>query len=384
MTRYGLFLRFALVWLVLWAAHSMREVAPAGAADAKPSRQLEWDKIVAAAKKEGEVRLWGDQEITHPDIVAAFSREYPFIKVVTVSGKVGDLMPRIIAERRAGKYLADLYSGGLGGRAFSDFYRAGILDPIKSTMILPEVVDESKWLGGEHYYADSEKQYVFMYEGSVAGVGLYYNTNLVEPKEFKSYWDALKPKWKGKILLFERLGAGSPSMVRFYHNPQLGPDFVRRLLTEMNITLSQERRQATDWLGSGKFSLCIDCADTDLAQKQGLPVEEFAHDYLKEAGNEISTSGNSGLALINNAPHPNAARVFINWFLSRQGQIVWQEVMNTKVSEPSDSMRTDIPKDNVAPPARREEGRRYQVTGFLDPEPAAKLMNESLGRGKQK
>ncbi len=85
------------------------------AAESKPPWQAEWDKIVAGAKKEGEVRLWGDQEITHLDIVGAFTKEYPFIKPVTVSGRVGELMPRIIAERRAGKYLADLYSGGLGG-----------------------------------------------------------------------------------------------------------------------------------------------------------------------------------------------------------------------------------------------------------------------------
>ena len=113
-------------------------------------------------------------------------------------------MPRIIAERRAGKYLADLYSGGLGGRSFFDFLKTGVLDPIKPLMILPEVVDGSKWLNGENYYADSEKQFVFMYEGSVAGVGLHYNTNLVDLKEFKSYWDLLNPKWKGRILLYER------------------------------------------------------------------------------------------------------------------------------------------------------------------------------------
>ena len=47
-----------------------------------------------------------------------------------------------------------------------------MLDPIKPALILPEVVDGSKWLNGEHFYADSEKQFVFMYEGSVAGVGL--------------------------------------------------------------------------------------------------------------------------------------------------------------------------------------------------------------------
>jgi iron(III) transport system substrate-binding protein len=353
-------------------------------AEPKPGGQTEWEKALAGAKKEGEVRLWGDQEITHPDIVAAFTKEYPSVRPVTVSGRVGELMPRIIAERRAGKYLADLYSGGLGGRSFFDFLKAGILDPIKPLLLLPDVVDGSKWLNGEHYYADGEKRFVFMYEGSLAGVGLHYNTNLVDLKEFKSYWDLLNPKWKGRILLYERVGVGSPSVVRFFYNAQLGPDFLRRLLTEMDLTVSPDRRQSSDWLASGKFPICIDCGDTDRAKQQGLPVDEFPRANLKEAGYEISTSGNSGLAFVNNAPNPNAARVFANWLLSREGQTVWQTVMNTKVLEPSDSMRIDIPKDKVEAPARREEGRKYRVTGFLDPDPPEKLFRELLSKDKRK
>jgi iron(III) transport system substrate-binding protein len=358
--------------------------AVATAAEQKSAWQREWEKILDGAKKEGEVRLWGDQEITHPDIIAGFAKEYPFIKPVTVSGRVGDLMPRIVAERRAGKHLADLYSGGLGGRSFFDFHKAGVLDPIKPLLILPEVIDASKWLNGEHYYADTEKQFVFMYEGSVAGVGLHYNTGLVDLKEFKSYSDLLNSKWKGKILLFERPAVGSPSLVRFYYNAQLGPEFIKRLFGEMDVTVSQDRRQSSDWLASGKFPICIDCGDTDRAKQQGLPVDEFPHANLKEASYEVSTSGNSGLALINNATNPNAARVFVNWFLSRAGQTVWQTVMNTKVQEPSDSMRVDIPKDKVTAPAKREEGKKYRVTGFLDPDPATKLFKELVSKEKRK
>jgi iron(III) transport system substrate-binding protein len=373
--------RFTLSLLIAAACFS---ALPTDAAESKAGRQAEWEKIVAAAKKEGEIRLWGEQEITHPEIIAGFSKEYPFVKPVTVSGRVGDLMPRIIAERRAGKYLADLYSGGLGGRSFFDFHKAGVLEPIKPALFLPDVVDGSKWLNGEHYYADAEKQSVFMYEGSVAGVGLHYNTGLADIREFKSYWDLLNPKWKGKILLFERPGVGSPSVVRFYYNAQLGPDFLRRLLTEMEVTVSQDRRQSSDWLASGKFPICIDCGDTDRAKQQGLPVDEFPHASLKEASYEIGTSGNSGLSLINSAPNPNAARLFINWFLSQSGQTLWQNVMNTKVQEPSDSMRIDVPKERVAPPARREEGRRYRVTGFLDPDPPTRLFRELVSKDKQK
>jgi ABC-type Fe3+ transport system substrate-binding protein len=84
------------------------------------------------------------------------------------------------------------------------------------------------------------------------------------------------------------------------------------------------------------------------------------------------------LALINRAPHPNAAKLFINWYLSRAGQSVWQKVMNMKEVETSDSMRIDIPKDEVLPDGKRVVGREYQVIGFLDPEPVQKLLQEIL------
>ena len=375
MKRFGLFTVLVL---------TLSSVAMAQAAETKPSWQREWEKIVEGAKKEGELRLWGEQELTHTDIIAAFNKDFPFIKAVTVSGRVGDLMPRIIAERRAGKFLADIYSGGLGGRSFFDFHKAGVLDPLKPVLLLPEVVDGSKWLNGEHFYADGEKQFVFMYEGSVAGNGLHYNTGLVDLKEFKSYWDLLSPKWKGKLLLFERPGVGSPSVIRYYHNAQLGPDFVKRLFGEMDVTVSQDRRQSSDWLAAGRFPICIDCGDTDRAKQQGLPVDEFPHANLKEANYEVSTSGNSGIALINQAPNPNAAKVFINWFLSRAGQMVWQATMNGRVQEPSDSMRVDIPKDKVSAPAKREEGKKYRVTGFLDPDAPTKLFKELTSKEKRK
>jgi iron(III) transport system substrate-binding protein len=346
----------------------------------KQAWESEWERTVAAAKKEGAVSLWGDMEITHPDIVGAFSKEFPFIRPITVTGRVGDLTIRILSERRAGKYLADLYSGVMGGAAFYEFYRTGITDPIRSTFILPEVSDESKWLGGKHHYVDPENQHIILYEGNVAGTSIFYNTTSVKPTDFSSYWDLLDPKWNGKILMFERTGSGFPSLTPIYYNPRLGPDFIKRLLSEMNVTVSRDRRQSTDWLGSGKFALCIGCGDIERAAKEWLPVSELDRRHLKEAGNNIGLNGNSGLALINKAAHPNAAKVFTNWFLSRRGQTLWQEVMNEKVGEPSNSMRIDIPKDKVLPSARRDEGAKYTVTGFLDPEPPTRLIDELLGR----
>ena len=146
----------------------------------------------------------------------------------------------------------------------------------------------------------------------------------------------------------------------------------------MEVTISANRRQGTDWLSSGKFYICFACRDTERAIKQGLPIGEVDPSSLKEGGNEIGGGSSSVLTFLNQAPHPNAAKVFINWFLSRQGQIVWQRVMNRVVVEGSDSMRVDIPKDDVLPDAKRVPGRNYRVIGFRDPKPVLKFLDETL------
>jgi len=174
-----------------------------------------------------------------------------------------------------------------------------------------------------------------------------------------------------------RSSAPPTPILILYHRNDVGPEFVRRLYKETEITLFRDRAQGTNWLASGKFPLCLLCRDIDKVVKQGLPVEEIAPDQLKE-GLTVGGGGSSVIVLINRAPHANAAKVFINWYLSRQGRMVWQHVMNVKEVEASDSMRIDIPKDDVLPEARRVEGKKYSVVGFLDPEPAQKLLQEIL------
>jgi hypothetical protein len=126
-------------------------VLPSHAAESKPDWQTEWERTVQAAKKEGALSLYllqGEGELG--TVVQLFQKKYPEIDVVTTPGRGNTLAPRIMAERRAGKYLVDVYIAGVT-TAYEVFYRAKILDSVRAALILPEVIDESKWWLGQHH-----------------------------------------------------------------------------------------------------------------------------------------------------------------------------------------------------------------------------------------
>ncbi len=345
----------------------------AGPAEARAAWQEEWGKTIQAAKREGKLVTYGSQ--SYEFVFREFQKRYPEIKVVHVGGRGSQLAPRIKSERRAGKYLADLYIGG-ASTGYRAMYKGNVLDPIKPTLILPEVLDESKWFKGKHKYLDDKGVYLFGFVGQVLhSVG--YNPKLVDPKEFKSYWDLLDPKWKGKMIAMDpTMGSAVDSQLVFmYHNPELGPKFLRRLLGEMDLTASRDVRQIVDWLAVGRYPISIftsvQRADLDIAKKQGLSVDWFGAKHFKEGVGTTPSNGNLGL--INRAPHPNAAKVAINWLLSREGQMTVQRVIH------SDSRRIDISKDDVRPTSRRLEGVKYTATDRPERrnmKPILKVVNE--------
>src|SRR5713226_242959 len=356
--------------------------AAADAAEAKPGWQAEWERTVAAAKREGKLSLYlyyqGDGELE--GVAQTFQKKYPEIVTTTVTGRGNQLGPRIMAERRAGKYLADVYIGG-PTTPYSVFYPAKVLEPIRNALILPEVVDESKWWEGGHHYIDPENKYIFVFVGSVSSGYVSYNSKLVNPREFNSYWDLVQPRWRGKILSKDPKVSGSQRIgVRmYYYMPGLGPEFLRRLYSEMDVVLTQEIRQATDWLANGKFSICFFCTDVPKAKQQGLPVDEFMTARWKEAP-AVSAGSTGSLVLLNQAPHPNAAKLFINWLLSREGQTAYQEVTNTPINS-EESMRTDIPKEVIPSEDRRLEGVKYMLFDrpeFMEMKPIYKLLDRAM------
>ena len=146
------------------------------------------------------------------------------------------------------------------------------------------------------------------------------------------------------------------------------------------MPLLRSFRQGTDWLATGRFSICFFCPGVSRAKRQGLPVDSF--EIMKEGAGLVSHFG--GLTLANRAPHP---KVFINWFLSRRGQMALQEVMARVEDNVPDSLRIDIPKDNIPPDTRRIEGIHYLELDsrpeWIEMSPIIKLFNEAIRQKKQ-
>jgi iron(III) transport system substrate-binding protein len=346
---------------------------------AQSTSKEEWEKTVRAAEAEGQLTLYGCC-YEYDRVLEPFKKMYPKIKVATVLGQGGQLGSRILAERRGEKYLPDVFSAG-ANTLHDVLYKAQALEPVKSTLILLEVLDATKWYEGEHRYIDPEKRFIFAFvANSQSGQVQYNRAQQVNPAEFNSFWDLLNPKWKGKMTSLDPTTFGMGAALQFfYYHPELGPSFLRKLYGEMQVTVSRDARQMTDWLASGKFPLCIRCnagSEVGKAKEQGLPIGSLDTESWKEGGSSSAAGGTLGIP--SRAPHPNAAKVFVNWFLSREGQIALQ-----KLGRPDahNSRRIDIPKDDVDPYNRLEPGKKYfdlAKAEYQDLTPIFKLIKEVL------
>jgi iron(III) transport system substrate-binding protein len=322
---------------------------PAAADDAW---KADWERTVAAAKKEGKLVLYMRR---YDAVLKDFTKKYPEIKPVIVTGEGSEVGARILAERRADKYLVDFYVGG-PQTVLTILQPAGALDDISRQLVLPEVLDESAWVNGLLRYSDRERKYNIAFLANPGSSQVSYNSDLVGTKEITSYKDLLDPKWKGKIVSIDPTQRFFGALTQFiYYNPDMGPAFFRKLFGDAGIVYARNNRQMTDWLASGKFAICMGCLYVEKARQQGLPVGVFDTTYFKEGASFQAGSGS--ISLIKQAPNPNAAKLFVNWLLSREGQTAVQKVSDA--GEHMNSGRVDIPKDDVDPDNRLVPGRHY-------------------------
>ena len=320
----------------------------------EPGLKTEWERVLAAAKEEGKVVVLGPPgAAVRRALTENFEKLFPGI-AVEYSGSTGSTMaPKLLSERRSGYYLADLHIGN-PGTILTSLLPAGALDSIRPTLILPDVVDPQKWWQGQLDFADQAGQYNLVFSSNVMS-HVATNPQLVNKEQFRSYSDLLDPKWRGKITMSDPtiMGPGLGTLTFWYNHPDLGKEFVGRLLTQQKVTFSRENRQVLEWIARGEHLLALgpdDLMATELRAK-GLPIEPVHSDQFKEGG--LLNAGFGSVVLINRAPHPNAAKAYINWLLTKEGQTAWSKASGYP------SRRLDVSRDQFKPGELPKEGVSY-------------------------
>ncbi|TAJ97048.1 extracellular solute-binding protein [bacterium] len=296
-------------------------LAEAGAQS--PERQVEWEKTLAAAKKEGKVVVGIPPSAElRKQMEATFKLRFG-LEAELFSAPGPQIASRIVSESKAGARYFDAFI--FGSCTGVPLIGSGMFDPIEPYMILPEVRDPKYWWGA-HIWMDNAgtNRFFYSFVAAKSTEGLWYNTTLVKPDEVRSFDDLLDPRWKGKIGFSDPRVAGSGLSLWSFLWDIKGEDYLKKLV-QQGLFLSQNLRQITDALAKGRLALAlgIGYAQTEPFMKAGIPLKE-----LPEPREGLPASNGYGtLGIVKNPPHPNATRVFVNWLLSKEGQEFYGKVM---------------------------------------------------------
>jgi iron(III) transport system substrate-binding protein len=271
-------------------------------------------EVVEGAKKEGQLVFYSGIPI--PDaqsILSALERKYPFIKTTFYRATGPALVSRIQTELRAGSHIWDVMNS-------TGFEPYALLE---QGYFAKHDSPERKFFPDGH--KDNEGYWATMYTSPMI---VSYNTRLVPPGDLpKEYLDLLQPKWKG------RLGLDS-SDFEWYANLRKiwGTEKAQKFLEGLRrqeVRLVQGRALLTELLTGGEIAILVNnfLQNTVEAKRKGSPVEMLALDPV------VSAAGLVGINKL--APHANAAKLFVDFVLSKEGQ---ELIVKTDRS----SVRTDV------------------------------------------
>lgn len=326
-------------------------VAAMPVAPAKSAWQEEWEKTQTAAQKEGTVAIHTSGGATTRNVLLEVA-QVQRIKAEIVSMRTDEFVPRALAERRAGLYLNDIWVGGLvPAMVIKDDRPPGLLDPLASAFILPDLTDPASikkvWYKGEIPWANSDQTIMVM--TLTPRTPVVINTNLVKEGEVKSWRDVLNPKWKGKIIVGDPTVAGAGQLAICAIDSIMGWDYVKEL-AKLDPMVMRDQRQQMDWLAHGKAAIVVGPQPEQVTTflKLGLPLKGIT----PSEGSWVSP-GSSALSLFGKGPHVNAAKVFVNWVLSKEGQTAFALALGFQ------STREDVTTQHLRPDDVRAEGGNY-------------------------
>ena len=264
-----------------------------------PVDAAEADKLIDGAKKEGKMVFYTAVETEFARaLTSGFEARYPFIKTDTFRSSHEKILSRMNVERKTGASAADAVLVG----EFETYHlqKLGFTTPYKSpsAAAFPEG------------FKDPNGYWTDLYDNLIVTA---YNTKNVKRDELpRRYEDLLHPRWKRRMVLDQNEDRWFANML-YLMGEKKGMDFMQAL-AKQEIAIRAGRSLVTQLLAAGEFDLQIVAYwyRPNLMKRQGAPVDWLAIEPAIVALHPIS--------MVAQAPHANAARLFIDYALSEEGQ----------------------------------------------------------------
>jgi iron(III) transport system substrate-binding protein len=315
--------------------------SPAQAADAA---------LIEAAKKEGEVTWYSTQIISQlvRPVAAAFEKKYPGIKVRATRANATEVAVKILNESRAGRVQSDVFDG------------TTTVVPLKNEgYVLQWLPDSAK-----EYPAEVKDPQGYWIANNLFIIAPGFNTGMVpRGSEPKTYEDLLDPKWRGKLAwngFPTSSGAGGfIGTVLAEMGREKGMAYLRALSKQNIANLRGSAREVLDQVIAGEYPVALQIFNHHavISAKKGAPV-----DWIKM---EPTTGTLSVISIHKNAPHPNAAKLLVDFIISKEGQKVFSDADYI-------TAHPDVPA--LVPTLKPAEGK-FRVR-FFTPEQTEELMPE--------
>ena len=302
-------------------------ICATGALPSAFAQDADWDKVIAAAKAEKELVLYtalaGDP--TLKAIVGAFHTKYG-ITVNMLEGRGSDIRERARVEQGAGRFIADV--------TFTSEGQARLIAREDKTYVPHDATPMLKGLRPDFVKMTSNGLF-----GPVMVIpyGILINTSIVKPEdEPKSWAELASAKWKGKILLDDPRAIGGGYLMFFtqVNAPSLGEKF-HEALAKVEPTLTRDLREGARRVARGEYAAYIPYILSDISNQKGLPVKAI----IPAEGAPYVLYGNVAMR---NAPHPNAARLYIDFLMSEEAQLMWAK---TGMGPTRDGLGDKIPAE---------------------------------------
>ncbi len=304
--------------LVFPASLSCASSLPGNSGAPAASSGGEWQSLVQAGQADKQLVIFSGSIGAGKDaIIKDFGSKYG-IQVDVIQGRGTEIAQKMERERQAGIYSGDI---GIQGPTtfFGQIKPMNVALPLEPWFILPEVKDASKWRNGRLPFIDSAKTAIAPVATIVPFVLI--NTDMVKDNEIGSYLDLLNPKWKGKAVINDPSVPGNGpewfafTMLVAFGNQQKGEEFMTKLVAQEPIVL-RDQRLMVEWVARGKnpVGLAFDQAEVMKMIATGAPIK-----FIRVKEGSTFTPGPGIFTVLDKAPHPAAARMFLNWALSKEG-----------------------------------------------------------------